>query len=83
MAEIGRQACEAQDNLGPLAGFKDQLILPDGGLYLDGNSLVPVTTPVPDRISSNTTRKWGQHLIFGWLMSAWQNTWCWATGWRG
>ena len=50
---------------------KDRFILPDGMIYLDGNSLGPVPRSVPAAVSRVVEGEWGRHLIKGWNVDAW------------
>jgi len=45
--------------------------IPDGVIYLDGNSLGPLPRAVPDRIGRMLTEEWGQELIRGWNSAGW------------
>ena len=45
--------------------------LPDGTIYLDGNSLGPQPKGAPERISKMVTDEWGQMLISGWNKAGW------------
>ncbi|MBB5721232.1 kynureninase [Loktanella ponticola] len=51
--------------------MKDQFALPDGMIYLDGNSLGPLPKAVNARLSKMVTDEWGEHLIKGWNLDDW------------
>ena len=68
---ITRTDCAAMDRDDPLAATRDRFILPDGVIYLDGNSLGPVPKAVPARVARMIEREWGQNLIAGWLADGW------------
>lgn len=57
----------------PLAAFRDEFALPDGLVYLDGNSLgaLPKTTPV--RVAQAIRDEWGKDLIKGWRQHGWMS----------
>ena len=63
--------CAARDQSDPLAEFRDRFILPEGVIYLDGNSLGPVPKTLPARVARMIEREWGAHLISGWLADGW------------
>lgn len=50
---------------------KDNFALPDGIIYLDGNSLGPLPNAVPKRLQSMMIDEWGQQLIRGWNACGW------------
>lgn len=50
---------------------KDQFILPEGVVYLDGNSLGPMPRSVPQRMQSVVADEWAQLLIGGWNKAGW------------
>ncbi len=45
--------------------------LPEGLVYLDGNSLGPLPRATADRIARTVTDEWGQMLIGGWNKAGW------------
>ena len=51
--------------------MKDKFTLPDGIIYLDGNSLGPLPKSVAPRLASMVADEWGQHLIQGWNLDDW------------
>jgi len=50
---------------------KDRFFLPEGIIYLDGNSLGPLPSSVMNAVSSMVLDQWGQHLIKGWNLDEW------------
>jgi kynureninase len=61
-----RDEARALDRSDPLAAFRDRFTLPEGVLYLDGNSLGALPRAVPQAIADATTRQWGERLIRSW-----------------
>ena len=61
-----RDDARALDAADPLARFRDRFALPDGIIYLDGNSLGALPRTVPAAIADTTTRQWGTRLIRSW-----------------
>ena len=51
--------------------MKDRFDLPEGVIYLDGNSLGPLPKGVAERIERAVTEEWGGQLIKGWNASGW------------
>ena len=66
-----KQMCDSWDRADSLAEFRDRFILPDGVIYLDGNSLGPVPKTTPGRVANMIEQEWGAHLIGGWLADGW------------
>jgi kynureninase len=59
------------DRTDPLAGFRDRFVLPEGVIYLDGNSLGPLAKAARVRIADVVEREWGQGLIRSWNDAHW------------
>jgi len=51
--------------------IKDKFHLPEGMIYLDGNSLGPLPKSVDGHLSDMVTNQWGAHLIKGWNVDDW------------
>jgi len=68
---IDRKHCEDLDRRDPLARFRERFLLPEGVIYLDGNSLGPLLKSVPERIRQVVEREWGQGLIRSWNAARW------------
>ncbi len=66
-----REACEAEDLKDPLACFRDEFALPDGMIYLDGNSLGARPVAAADRARDVLESEWGQDLIGSWNKNHW------------
>jgi kynureninase len=65
------QDCQALDARDPLRALRDQFSLPDGTLYLDGNSLGVMPRTTPARVADVVTREWGADLIQSWNKAGW------------
>jgi kynureninase len=63
--------CRALDAQDPLAALRDQFILPEGVIYLDGNSLGVLPKAAPTRIADVVTKEWGEGLIRSWNTAGW------------
>lgn len=71
MTRVTLDTVRALDSDDPLAGFRERFVLPDGVIYLDGNSLGALPKAVPERVSAMLHEEWGRHLIGGWLKDGW------------
>jgi kynureninase len=71
VAPLTRDDLAALDAADPLAPFRDRFELPEGVIYLDGNSLGPLPKTAPARIAEVVTREWGQSLIRAWTEHDW------------
>ncbi len=52
---------------------KDAFILPEGVIYLDGNSLGPMPKAVAARVQGMLQDEWGEMLIRGWNTAGWMD----------
>ncbi len=53
------------------AATKAMFHLPDGMIYLDGNSLGPLPKAAPARMATTMQNEWGEMLITGWNRAGW------------
>jgi len=68
---LSREHLAALDAADPLAAFRDAFYLPDGIIYLDGNSLGALPRTTPDRVAEVVQREWGEGLIRSWNAAGW------------
>lgn len=63
--------CRALDAQDPLRDLRHQFTLPDGVIYLDGNSLGVLPRTAAHRVAQAVTQEWGQGLIRSWNSAGW------------
>jgi kynureninase len=63
--------CEQRDALDPLRHLRAQFELPEGLIYLDGNSLGAMPRTAAARVAHAVTAEWGQGLIRSWNSAGW------------
>ncbi len=63
----------ALDAADPLRHFRDDFILRDDLVYLDGNSLGALPKATPARLAETVRGEWGEGLINSWLSADWVN----------
>ena len=68
---MNRRDAEALDAADPLARFRDRFDLPDGLIYLDGNSLGPRPRTTAPRLDALVRQEWGRDLIASWNTAGW------------
>jgi kynureninase len=68
---VSRKACVARDAADPLQGLRDRFVIPDGLIYLDGNSLGPMPRAAAAVLSRTIEREWGEALIGSWNSAGW------------
>ena len=57
----------------PLAALREEFVLREGEIYLDGNSLGPVSKGVRRRVNEVIDHEWGQGLIRSWNAAGWMD----------
>ncbi len=70
-APITLADCLERDAQDPLRLLRDQFNLPDGVVYLDGNSLGAMPRSAAAKVAQAVTEEWGQGLIRSWNSAGW------------
>ncbi len=70
-ALTSRDEAQARDAVDPLAPMRARFALPDGVIYLDGNSLGALPHAVRDRVARTLDAEWGSGLIRSWNDAGW------------
>ncbi len=68
---MNRQDALALDAADPLAPLRAQFDIPEGLIYLDGNSLGVLPRTTAARVQQVVTQEWGQGLIRSWNSAGW------------
>jgi kynureninase len=68
---VNRTDCVARDAADPLRAHRAAFTLPDGVLYLDGNSLGALPRATSARLREVVEREWGEGLIRSWNEARW------------
>lgn len=63
---IAREDCLALDDDDAMAPLRNEFIIDDSLIYLDGNSLGPVSKAVQRHVRETVDREWAQSLVRGW-----------------
>jgi kynureninase len=66
-----RDEVASWDATDPLRSFRDEFELPDGVVYLDGNSLGALPKRTPERLREIVGSEWGRDLIRSWNAHDW------------
>ncbi len=71
--EVPRTRAEAErlDAADPLAGARELFLLPEGVVYLDGNSLGALPRAAVARVERVVREEWGRDLIASWNRHGW------------
>ncbi len=70
-APATRDEAVTLDEAGQLRGRRELFDLPDGVVYLDGNSLGALPRSVPERLQQVVRQEWGTGLISSWNTADW------------
>lgn len=73
MAALSRDAALALDAADALAPLRAQFRLPEGLIYLDGNSLGLLPRTTAARVRQVVEQEWGQGLIGSWNQAGWMD----------
>ena len=65
------QDCQALDTLDTLRPLRERFALPEGVIYLDGNSLGAQPKSAAARAAEVVTQQWGKDLITSWNKAGW------------
>jgi len=68
-----RDECLALDAVDPLAPLREHFVLNPGEIYLDGNSLGPLSHGTQRRVRDVLDHEWGQGLIRSWNAAGWMD----------
>jgi kynureninase len=71
MAMITRADLASLDRVDPLRDLRGRFSLPEGVIYLDGNSLGALPAATPARVADVVRREWGTGLIRSWNDAGW------------
>ena len=71
MTAMTREQCLALDQQDPLRSLREQFALPDGVIYLDGNSLGARPRSAAARAADVVSEEWGTGLIRSWNTAGW------------
>jgi kynureninase len=66
-----RSDCQALDQTDSLRALRNEFVLPEGLIYLDGNSLGPVSKGVKRRVNEVIDNEWAEGLVRSWNDAGW------------
>ncbi|MDQ2961302.1 MAG: kynureninase [Candidatus Dormibacteraeota bacterium] len=71
MSTIDREGCADRDRADPLAAFRSRFAIPDGLVYLDGNSLGALPRETMASVETAVAGEWGGGLVRSWSSAGW------------
>jgi kynureninase len=66
-----RTACEKADEVDPLRNRREEFHLPQGLIYLDGNSLGPMPKKSLEHLEQAIRNEWAEELVRSWNNAGW------------
>ena len=66
-----RTVCEREDATDPLRSWQEAFYLPQGLIYLDGNSLGPMPKKALEQLDQAIRKEWAEDLITSWNTAGW------------
>ena len=70
-SSLNRDMLSRMDANDPLAPFRERFVIPESLIYMNGNSLGPLTISARDRMATAVADEWGSQLIRGWNKAGW------------
>lgn len=70
-SQLSKEYCESLDVDDPLAAFRDEFVLPENTVYLNGNSLGAMPKRALEIATQTITHEWGQDLVKSWNTAEW------------
>lgn len=71
MPDFSRDGAVSLDQADPLGHFRGRYHIPDGVIYLDGNSLGPMAKTAPEAMATALEGEWANGLITSWNAAGW------------
>ena len=71
---ISRDECAALDAVDPLAPLREEFTLAEDLIYLDGNSLGPLSRAARERVAQVIDHEWAEGLVKSWNSAGWMAT---------
>ena len=75
MSDLLIERARGLDAADPLAEFRDRFVVPEGLIYLDGNSLGCLPKATPAAMQGVVEKEWGQGLIRSWNATEFGRGW--------
>ena len=71
MLDLKKADCLLMDQQDDLTSFREKFFLPQGVIYLDGNSLGVLLRETKQRVADTLLQEWGRGLIRSWNSAGW------------